>query len=183
MGYSHLYLVPMGSEPQPTEYAIRVNELLLRTQVILEPVRSKREFFSPGKLSAQPFEMIEGVECGFESGNIFNGPHVTIVPEDDGALEPKCPKCQGDVSAPLNRLYVPDEQTWVDDIDFRTATVSCPQCQSVFRPDEVEDPTGIFLTDRYVCFMDPGGTLRPQWLAEFGEHIGAPHRAFSYGYT
>ena len=176
--------MPLNPEPGPAEYGARAKEFLLRTGVISEPDNENGKIFGLGDNNLAPFEPDEEMEYGFDMGNIFSGPHLTIVPEDDQALEPRCPKCGTDVGTQLNELYCPDEETDVGEIDFTEARLTCPQCQGVFRPDELKDEagTGIFLTHRYVCFTD-AGTFRKEWLTEFDRETGTPHRLVCYGYT
>ena len=66
-----------------------------------------------------PFEQREDWDSGFEFGDIFSGPHLTIVPCEDQPLEPKFPKCQADVRLQLNGLMCPDEQISVERMILR----------------------------------------------------------------
>jgi hypothetical protein len=166
VSYTYTYLVPLNGGPEPPEYGRRVKEFLLHQKVITEET-DKFGMFGPGENSMAPFKPEEGYQCGFDYGHIFAGPHLTIVPEDDGALEPSCPSCRADLGLQLNQLLCPDETAETDKIDFTELTVTCPQCKEVFRPDELVDGLGggIFLT----------------W--ELDKAAGTAHRARSYWYT
>src|SRR5437762_10914680 len=109
MSYTYSYLLPLSAEPEPEEYVRRVSEFLFGQKIVCEGERPG--YFGLGDNSTLPFEQREDWDPGFDFGDIFGGPHLTIVPVDDQPLEPKCPKCRADVGAQLNRLYCPDETT------------------------------------------------------------------------
>ncbi len=163
-----------------------MTDFLLSKKIVcvLEDEFGQKGFFGIGDSALEPFKAREDWEPGFDSCVIFIYPHITIVPEDDTPLEPRCPDCLANVSQPLNKLYCPDEETQLEQIDFGGAKVTCPECRGSFRPDELRDERGkgIFLTDRYVCFTD-AGDFRPEWLAEFSQAAGTPHQVVSYWYT
>ena len=186
MSYTYTYLLPLNPEPKQAEYINLVTDFLLRKKIVceLEDEFGQKGFFGIGDSAREPFKAREDWEPGFDSCVIFIYPHTTIVPEDPTPVEPHCPDCLADVSEPLYKLYFPDEETQVEQIDFGGAKVTCPECQGIFRPDELRDERGkgIFLTDRYVCLQD-AGDFRPEWLAEFSAAVGTPHRVVTYWYT
>ena len=183
MSYTYTYLLPLNPEPEPVEYGRRVKEFLVSQEVITEET-DEFGMFGLGERALSPFELLENWDQGFDFGDIFSGPHLTIVPVEDQPLEPRCPTCEADLGAELNRLYCPDETTSVEKIDFTGLTITCPRCGGVSRPDQLIDRggNGIFLTRRYVCFVS-AGKFRREWLAEFEKAAGTPHWLVTYWCT
>jgi len=182
MSYTYSYFVPLSPEPEPVEYARRAKEYLMAQKVISKG--DEPGYFNMGADAVLPFEQRDDWDAGFEFCVIFGGPHLTIVPGDDEPIEAQCPRCQTGVGPELSQLYRPEEAKSVGSIDFTGATVRCPKCGGVFRPDELIDPRGqpIFLTRRHVCFVN-AGKFRAEWLAEFDKAAGTPHRFVIYRYT
>src|SRR5262249_32339265 len=111
VSYTYSYFIPLSPEPDPAEYALRAKEFLMAQTIICEGDRPG--YFGLGDNALLPFEQRDDWDAGFDFGDIFGGPHLTIVPVDDQPLEPKCPKCRANVGPELNRLYCPDETTSV----------------------------------------------------------------------
>jgi hypothetical protein len=185
MGWSDVYLLPQGPDPDPARYAARAAEVLLGMRVIADGVYEREGWFGSGDQALLPFEHRPGVDddYGFDWCVIYGRPPLMVVPTDE-IVEPRCASCGGDVGRPYAELLYGDEKgLW--ETGFDHARVTCPACGGVFRLDQLKDGLGegIYLTSRYVNFHDAIPRIRRRWLDDFDRLMRQPHAVRTYGAT
>jgi hypothetical protein len=190
MAETSIFLIPEGFRSNPEDYARQAQKALVDMGVISnENYGDLPTWFQAGRNSLAPFEAGEysDQEIGFEYCVIYGAKRKMLVP-DVPAAEPRCPKCSKKLSEDFYQLVNDIDERLQNGTDrvgteFEDARMRCSKCGSVLALNELKDPVGIFITDKYISFDEVCGPLRKGWLQSFNRSTGIEHKSFAYGYT
>jgi hypothetical protein len=176
-----LYLLPTTAVSKPREVVRKAVSILAEQRIIWADPADTQQLteghfsFGCGENAHRAFDMETAAEAiPFETCFLFGAESPDVVPQCPG-VDPKCPKCGGNVSSEYYE-FVNEEKV--------AESFRCPHCGNTCRIDQLVDEAGIFITTLYLCFDDTDGEqLDAEWLREFSGRLGIQLIAKEYWYT